>query len=55
MALGLLLHDPEEEHDCFDNTHMSHLEDANGTCAAYQADYKRLDGSEVKGPPFRTW
>src|SRR5690606_9569890 len=25
MKLGLLLHDPEEEHDCFsDNTHNSH-------------------------------
>lgn len=51
MKLGLLLHDPEEEHDCFsDNTHMSHLEDAIGIRAAYHADYKRLDGSEVKGP-----
>ena len=31
MKLGLLLHDPEEEHDCFsDNTYMSHLEDAAG-------------------------
>lgn len=51
MKLGLLLHDPEEEHDCFsDNTHMSHLEDAVGIRAAYHADYKRPDGSEVKGP-----
>jgi len=51
MKLGLLLHDPEEEHDCFsDNTHISHLEDAIGIRAAYHADYKRLDGSEVKGP-----
>jgi len=51
MKLGLLLHDPEEEHDCFsDNTHMSHLEDAVGIRAAYHADYERLDGSEVKGP-----
>jgi uncharacterized iron-regulated protein len=26
MKLGLLLHDPEEEHDCFsDNTYNSHL------------------------------
>ena len=31
MKLGLLLHDPEEEHDCFsDNTHISHLYDAVG-------------------------
>ena len=28
MKLGLLLHDPEEEHDCFsDNTHNSHYYD----------------------------
>jgi putative iron-regulated protein len=51
MKLGLLLHDPEEEHDCFsDNTHMSHLEDAVGIRAAYHASYKRLDGSEISGP-----
>ena len=31
MKLGLLLHDPEEEHDCFsDNTYNSHLYDAVG-------------------------
>ena len=31
MKLGLLLHDPEEEHDCFsDNTYNSHLNDAIG-------------------------
>ena len=28
MKLGLLLHDPEEEHDCFsDNTHNAHFYD----------------------------
>lgn len=51
MKLGLLLHDPEEEHDCFsDNTHISHLEDAVGIRAAYTASYKRIDGSTVEGP-----
>ncbi|OQM76483.1 imelysin family protein [Manganibacter manganicus] len=51
MKLGLLLHDPEEEHDCFsDNTHISHLYDAVGIRAAYHADYKRIDGTEVSGP-----
>ena len=51
MKLGLLLHDPEEEHDCFsDNTYMSHLEDAVGIRAAYHASYKRVDGTEVSGP-----
>ena len=37
MKLGLLLHDPEEEHDCFsDNTHISHLYDAIGIRDAYR-------------------
>jgi putative iron-regulated protein len=51
MKLGLLLHDPEEEHDCFsDNTHISHLYDAVGVENAYRGRYVRLDGSEVSGP-----
>lgn len=51
MKLGLLLHDPEEEHDCFsDNTHISHLYDAVGVENAYLGRYVRLDGSEVTGP-----
>jgi len=51
MKLGLLLHDPEEEHDCFsDNTHNSHLYDAIGIRAAYLASYIRLDGTVVSGP-----
>ncbi|KQZ16061.1 peptidase [Mesorhizobium sp. Root554] len=51
MKLGLLLHDPEEEHDCFsDNTHISHLEDAVGIRSAYIGSYKRVDGSVVEGP-----
>jgi putative iron-regulated protein len=51
MKLGLLLHDPEEEHDCFsDNTHISHLYDAVGIREAYLGSYKRIDGSIVEGP-----
>jgi putative iron-regulated protein len=50
MKLGLLLHDPEEEHDCFsDNTHNSHLNDAIGIRNAYLGEYKRTDGSTVSG------
>ncbi|UCI07549.1 imelysin family protein [Mesorhizobium sp. B1-1-8] len=50
MKLGLLLHDPEEEHDCFsDNTYNSHLYDAIGIRAAYHASYTRLDGTVVSG------
>lgn len=51
MKLGLLLHDPEEEHDCFsDNTYNSHLYDATGIRAAYHGSYTRLDGTVVEGP-----
>ena len=51
MKLGLLLHDPEEEHDCFsDNTHYSHYYDALGIRNIYLGQYKRIDGSSVKGP-----
>ncbi len=51
MKLGLLLHDPEEEHDCFsDNTHVSHLNDAIGIRNVYAGSYTRVDGSVVEGP-----
>jgi len=50
MKLGLLLHDPEEEHDCFsDNTYNSHYYDALGIQNVYLGTYKRVDGSEVSG------
>ncbi len=51
MKLGLLLHDPEEEHDCFsDNTHNSHYYDQLGIANVYLGRYKRVDGSTVEGP-----
>jgi putative iron-regulated protein len=51
MKLGLLLHDPEEEHDCFsDNTHVSHLNDGIGIRNVYLGSYTRVDGSVVEGP-----
>ncbi len=51
MKLGLLLNDPEEEHDCFsDNTHNSHLYDAIGIQNVYLGSYTRTDGSVVSGP-----
>lgn len=51
MKLGLLIHDPEEEHDCFsDNTHFSHYYDAKGIQNVYLGSYTRTDGSVVKGP-----
>ncbi len=51
MKLGLLIHDPEEEHDCFsDNTHNSLYYDAKGMQNVYLGTYKRTDGSIIKGP-----
>lgn len=51
MKLGLILHDPEEEHDCFsDNTHISHLYDAVGIQNVYTGRYVRVDGTVVEGP-----
>lgn len=48
MRLGLMLHDPEEEHDCFsDNTHNSHFYDAKGIRNVYLGEYKRPDGSTL--------
>jgi putative iron-regulated protein len=51
MKLGLMIHDPEEEHDCFsDNTHASHFFDALGMRNVYLGAYRRIDRSEVTGP-----
>ena len=50
MKLGLILHDPEEEHDCFsDNTHNSHYYDQVGMMTIYQGRYQRADGSVIEG------
>lgn len=51
IKLGLMLHDPEEEHDCFsDNTQNSHYYDQIGMMAIYNGRYVRIDGSVVRGP-----
>ena len=51
MKLGLLLHDPEEEHDCFsDNTHNSHYYDVMGIQTVYTGEYTRPDGTKMTGP-----
>ena len=50
IKLGLMLHDPEEEHDCFsDNTHWSHYYDAKGIKNIYLGEYIRIDESKVSG------
>lgn len=51
MKLGLMLNDPEEEHDCFsDNTHNSHYYDGLGIQNVYLGRYTRLDGSTLTVP-----
>jgi len=51
MQLGLMLHDPEEEHDCFaDDTHNSHYYDVVGMINVYTGSYTRTDGRRVIGP-----
>ena len=50
MKLGLLLHDPEEEQDCFsDNTHNEHYYDELGMTEVWRGRYTRVDGSVVQG------
>ena len=51
MKLGLLLHDPEEEHECFsDTTYLAYRNDAIGIQNVYLGKYTRTDGSVVQGP-----
>lgn len=50
MKLGVMLNDPEEEHDCFsDNTHNSHFYDGMGIRNVYFGEYVRIDGTVVSG------
>jgi putative iron-regulated protein len=54
--LGLMLHDPEEEHDCFsDNTQNSHYYDQVGMVNVYDGVYTRVDGTQVKGPSLKDY
>jgi putative iron-regulated protein len=54
MKLGLILHDPEEEHDCFsDNTQNSHYYDETGMIALYSGTYQGRDGKVIEGPSIR--
>ncbi|MBX2848587.1 MAG: hypothetical protein KTR16_09710 [Acidiferrobacterales bacterium] len=51
MKLGVLLHDPEEEHDCFsDNTHNSHFLNIKGMQNVYTGNYTRQNGETLSGP-----
>jgi len=51
MRLGLMLNDPEEEHDCFsDNTHNSHYYDGLGVQNVYLGESVRVNGALISGP-----
>ena len=51
MKLGLMLNDPEEEHDCFsDNTFNSHYYDGLGIQNIYLGHYLGIDGTLISGP-----
>ena len=54
MKLGLMLHDPEEEHDCFsDNTHMSHYDNVIGIRNVWFGRYEGFAGKSVEGASLR--
>lgn len=56
MKLGLILHDPEEEHDCFsDNTHNSHYYDIVGMRNVWEGSYKRANGSVFSGASLKAY
>jgi putative iron-regulated protein len=54
MKLGLMLHDPEEEHDCFsDNTANSHYYNVVGIQNVFLGRYRTVAGDIVEGPSLR--
>lgn len=51
MKVALEANSYEDEHDCFsDNTHNSHYYNGLGIRNVYTGTYRRVDGTEVKGP-----
>ncbi len=54
IKLGLMLNDPEEEHDCFsDNTHNSHYHNIVGIQNVYLGTYEAINGNTLKGPSIQ--
>jgi putative iron-regulated protein len=54
MKLGLMLHDPEEQQDCFsNNTHNSHYYDEIGLIGLWQGRYLQADGHVAEGAGLR--
>ena len=56
LEVAMASRDPEDEHSCFsDNTHRDAVANAQGIQNVWLGSYKRLDGSELKGPGLRDW
>jgi len=56
MKLGLILHDPEEEQDCFsDNTHNAHYYDEQGMIPLWSGTFVRPDDNIVVGVSLRDY
>ncbi len=56
MKLGLMLHDPEEQQDCFsNNTHNSHYYDEIGIGELWRGHYVRANGKILDGASLRDY
>ena len=56
LEVAMASRDQEDEHSCFsDNTHRDAVTNAQGIQNVWLGSYKRMDGSELKGPGLRDW
>lgn len=56
LEVAMASRDQEDEHSCFsDNTHRDAVTNAQGIQNVWLGSYKRLDGSQLKGPGLRDW
>ena len=56
IQLGLLLNDPEEEHECFsDLTHLAHKYNVVGLENIYFGTYTDSKGKKISGPSLSAW
>jgi putative iron-regulated protein len=56
LEVAMASRDQEDEHSCFsDNTHRDAVTNAQGIQNVWLGSYKRMDGTELKGPGLRDW
>jgi len=56
LEVALASQDQEDEHSCFsDNTHNDAIANAKGIENVWLGQYRRLDGSLLRGPGLRDW